>query len=43
MQEMMQGRDKPEVYFGGNFTTEMFTFFYQAKISFNKELESIKR
>lgn len=26
MQEMMQGRDKTEVYFGVNFTTEMFTF-----------------
>lgn len=31
---MMQGRDKPEVYFGGNFTTEMFTFFLLGKNKF---------
>lgn len=26
MEEVMQGRDKIEVYFGLKFTTEMFTF-----------------
>lgn len=26
MEEVMQGRDKIEVYFGVKFTTEMFTF-----------------